>query len=224
MNILIITGGNIDCDFALDFLKREKYECIIAVDGGLKFIDSIGQKPDHLVGDFDTIEKSILEKYIHREDIVIHRFNPEKDYTDTDIALKTAIGLIREEDKNCQQSSHIDIIGGLGTRMDHSIANIQALYTVHKVGIMARIIDAHNIIQMIEEKHTLYKNQTFGKYVSFLPVTQELEGITLKGFKYPLEDAAEHFGESLCISNELIDETGEIEIKKGIALMIQSKD
>ena len=52
---------------------------------------------DHLVGDFDTISPEILKNYLDREDIEVHRFNPEKDYTDTDIALKLAIHLIKSE-------------------------------------------------------------------------------------------------------------------------------
>ena len=69
MKVLIITGGNIDDDFAFSFLKKNKYDEVIAVDGGLAFADRAGMDITHLVGDFDTIDSEILEKYIHREDI-----------------------------------------------------------------------------------------------------------------------------------------------------------
>lgn len=93
MKVLIITGGNIDDDFAFSFLKNNRYDEVIAVDGGLAFADRAGIKITQLVGDFDTIDGAVLEKYIHREDICVHQFVPEKDYTDTDIAVKLAIEL-----------------------------------------------------------------------------------------------------------------------------------
>ena len=40
MHTLIISGGTIDTDFALDLLKKEKYDHIIGVDGALKFCKS----------------------------------------------------------------------------------------------------------------------------------------------------------------------------------------
>ena len=103
MRILIITGGRIDEDFALSLLEKEKFEHMIVVDGALAFWDKVEKNPDitchfdHLVGDFDTISPEILKKYLDREDIEVHRFNPEKDYTDTDIALKLAIHLTKSE-------------------------------------------------------------------------------------------------------------------------------
>lgn len=103
MRILIITGGRIDEDFALSLLEKEKFEHMIVVDGALAFWDKVEKNPDitchfdHLVGDFDTISPEILKNYLDREDIEVHRFNPEKDYTDTDIALKLAIHLTKSE-------------------------------------------------------------------------------------------------------------------------------
>ena len=69
MKVLIITGGNIDDDFASSFLKKNHYDEIIAVDGGLAFGDRSDLSITQLVGDFDTIDRTILEKYIHRQDI-----------------------------------------------------------------------------------------------------------------------------------------------------------
>ena len=84
MRILIITGGRIDESFALSLLQKEKFDHMIVVDGALAFWDKVERNPeiqchfDHLVGDFDTISPNILENYLDREDIEVHRFNPEK--------------------------------------------------------------------------------------------------------------------------------------------------
>ena len=60
--------------------------------------------------------------------------------------------------------------------------------------------------------------------MSLVPATMDLSGITLEGFKYPLNQANTHFGESLCVSNELVAEKGRITIEEGLAWMILSRD
>lgn len=235
MKVLIITGGNIDDDFAFSFLKNEKYDEIIAVDGGLSFVDRMNQrfngseflKISHLVGDFDTIAPEILEKYIYREDICVHAYVPEKDYTDTDIAVKLALTLFEKEKSvpsGDENEGLIHILGGTGTRMDHVMANMQMLKNILEKGIRGVIIDKNNAIEMIQGRCDLKRDNIFGKYMSLIPASMKLLGITLKGFKYPLCNAETCFGESLCVSNELIEDEGHIEIKEGMAWMILSRD
>lgn len=222
MKVLIITGGNIDFDFAFSFLNNHKYDEVIAVDGGLAFADQAGIFMTHLVGDFDTIDPEILGKYKDRKDLVVHQFIPEKDYTDTDIALKLAIELI--EKANASKSAQIHILGGTGSRLDHVLANLQLLKQALDHQISATIIDKNNWIQMIQGELYLDKATIFGNYISLIPATMELKDLTLKGFKYPLDHAKTGFGESLCVSNELIEDQGYIHIGEGMAWMILSRD
>ena len=223
MKILIITGGKIDDDFAFSYLKGKTYDEVIAVDGGLAFADRADMKITQLVGDFDTIDPQILERYIHRTDLTVHQFIPEKDYTDTDIAVKLAIRLFGEKTQ-ANEEKKLEIIGCTGSRMDHVLANLQMLKLTMDKGVDAALIDATNRIHMITGERILHKTETFGKYVSLVPITETVAGITLRGFKYPLENAETHFGESLCVSNELIEEEGYIKIEKGLAYLIESRD
>lgn len=222
MKILMITGGNIDRDFAFSFLKENKYDKIIAVDGGLAFADNMQLPITHLVGDFDTIAQEILERYIHREDILVQQYQPEKDYTDTDIGIKLAIELFEKAGKDEVKELHI--FGATGSRLDHVLANLQMLKRPMEMGIDAKIIDKNNQIQMIQGSFFLKSDGLFGKYVSLIPATQELQGITLEGFKYPLNQASTLFGESLCVSNELTGAEGRILIEEGYAWLILSRD
>lgn len=235
MKVLIITGGNIDDDFAFSFLSDKIYDEVIAVDGGLAFADRAqlvlqNFKLTHLVGDFDTITADILEKYMHREDICVHQYVPEKDYTDTDIAVKLAIELVTPdvtcylENSKENDKSIIHILGGTGTRLDHVMANLQMLKNIMKAGVEGAVIDANNYIEMIQGNRELNRLEVFGKYMSLIPATMELNGITLRGVKYPLENARTAFGESLCVSNEIVEDEAYIEIKEGIAWMILSRD
>lgn len=220
MKVLIITGGNIDQDFAFSFLKKNKYEEIIAVDGGLAFADQAGLNISHLVGDFDTIDSEILKKFIYRKDICVHQFNPEKDYTDTDIAIKLALKLFEKQEGD----KELHILGGTGSRLDHVLANLQMLKKTMEAGIEGVILDKNNQIRMIQGTYILKKQELFGKYVSLIPATPVVKGITLEGFKYPLDKAETSFGESLCVSNELVEAEGKICIEEGIVWVILSRD
>lgn len=227
MKVLIITGGNIDDDFAFSFLENQKYDEVIAVDGGLAFVDRINQRSEpqvslkltHLVGDFDTIAPEILEKYQYRKDICVHGYLPEKDYTDTDIAVKLAITLLEK----AEGEREIHFLGATGTRLDHVMANMQMLKNILEKNIRGVIWDKHNMITMLQGNYCLKRDSRF-KYVSLIPATMTVSGITLKGFKYPLNHARTAFGESLCVSNELVENEGIIEINDGMMWLILSRD
>lgn len=60
--------------------------------------------------------------------------------------------------------------------------------------------------------------------VSLLPLTTQAEGVTLEGFKYPLKEYCMTSDNSLGVSNEITEETARITVKKGILIMIESKD
>ncbi len=227
---MILTGGRIDDDFALSFLKKEKFDEIIVVDGALAVWDRMADKllqckdkPANLicVGDFDTIDHKILHRYEKRSDISLHRFKPEKDYTDTEIAVQLAIahGAERKDEK-----TEIVLLGATGSRLDHSLANLHLLEQIKAAGMQGVIVDKHNRLRLLEGCVTLKKSEAFGDYVSLIPITPVLTSVTLKGFKYPLTGQNVDRSVSLCVSNELIEATGEIDIQKGSAWLIESRD
>lgn len=188
---------------------------IIAVDRGLEVLYELNVVPNHVVGDFDSVSTTILQFYQKNAKVVFHKYNPEKDYTDTDIALKLAIEL---------NSSTITIMGALGKRMDHALANIHILKEALEIGIPCEIFDSYNKIYLVKENTQLAKDKTYGKYISLLPLTTTVKGITLKGFQYPLNNASLSVGLSLGISNEIVEEMATIELKEGILIVIESRD
>lgn len=188
---------------------------IIAVDKGLEALYQLNIIPNHVVGDFDSVSKEVLQSYQENKKVNFHPYHPEKDNTDTDIAVQLAIQL---------NSSAITIIGALGKRMDHAIANIHILKYALEAKIPCQILDAHNRIYLIDNHYTLYQEEIFGRYISFIPLTTTVEGITLNGFKYPLKDSSLSVGLSLGISNEIIEKVATVEVKKGILVAIESKD
>jgi len=89
--ILIVTGGNISKELVSKVVNEESFMSIIAADKGLEIIDDLEIMPQHIVGDFDSLNQNILKKY--ESFVQVHKYNTEKDFTDTDIAVKLAIKL-----------------------------------------------------------------------------------------------------------------------------------
>lgn len=216
MNTLIISGGNIEVDFALEILKKP-FDHIIGVDGGVRFCYEQGIVPTRIVGDFDTLPPEILEWYKKNSQVEIREFNPVKDDTDTQIAVELALEL---------GSSHITILGGTGTRIDHVLGNIQILYFPFQRGVECVLLDSHNRIRLVQGRYCIRKAEQYGSYFSLIPFTTDVTGVTLKGVKYPLDK--HHFtvlgSGSLGVSNEIVDEQAVILSESGILILIESKD
>lgn len=214
MNILIISGGEF-CKLSMEvLLEKEKYSYIIAVDGGVEYAKEMGILPNLIVGDFDTLDRVVLQEY--KEKGIEHIVYPEeKDYTDSHLAVEIAIN---------KQPSKITMVAGTGSRMDHTLGNIGLLFMALKQGITMEIVDQKNKICMIDKEHSIKREMLFGKYISLLPYTECVSGITLDGFRYPLKNETLSLGQSRGISNELEAEEGKITIKTGILLVIESKD
>lgn len=214
---LIVTGGTLDVDFAGSFLEKEHFDFVVAVDGGLAYLKPLKLVPDAVVGDFDTVDPSVLRQYRSRCEISFETHNPEKDETDTQLAVDTAIRL---------GADAVTILGGTGGRLDHMLGNLHLLDTCLLKGIHACMVDRQNRLYLLREGTSFYRPDTWGKYISFLPLTSEVRGITLEGFRYPLHNKTIAIGREagLCISNELIKERGSISFDSGILICVESHD
>lgn len=208
---LIITGGTINEQFLANEINNN-YKNIIAVDKGLETAKNLNLRINHIIGDFDSVNKKVLQEYQNK--LEIHKLNPEKDYTDTHMALKLAINL---------KSNDITIVGWSGTRIDHCLGNVQILKEALENNVLCRLKNETNEVELINKHTILTKNDNF-KYISLIPLTTEAKGITLKGFKYPLYKATLKIGQSIGISNEIVENKATIEIAEGILILIKSKD
>lgn len=215
MKIVIITGGCINDSFVLEFLAKNKIDLTIAGDSGMEFFYRNKLQPDIIVGDFDSAKSEIVSFYRKKESIQIISFRPEKDETDTELALKVALE---------KKPKEIFVLGATGSRIDHMLGNIYLLQKALKKGVSCCIVDEHNRISLLKEKKMISANEQFGKYVSLLPLGDQVKGVTLKGFKYPLYEHTLTNDTSLGVSNELTEEIGSIDFSDGILIMIESKD
>ncbi|ANS74624.1 thiamine pyrophosphokinase [Paenibacillus yonginensis] len=208
--VLIFAGGDIIPDFK-EHIQEGDY--IIGADYGAYFLIEHGIIPDTAIGDFDSITPQHLEelKKICPEVIAVDAI--DKDLTDAELAFDIALN---------RQPDQIIMFGVLGSRLDHSMANIQMMLRALQHQIASSIWDTTNYITLTGSTAVVEKRNF--DYVSLLPLTPEVTGITLEGFLYKLENASLRMGQSLGISNKLVQNEGTIQIESGLLLIIQSKD
>lgn len=211
-HILIVSGGS---EVSGELLRHycELADYIIAADSGLKHLDRVQIMPNLIVGDFDSLR---LEGWQERyKEVPVKGFMPEKDYTDTELALEEAMALMPET---------ITMVNVTGTRLDHGLANMMLLGRAHAKGIKARIVDNHNHIEWLSEGTYQIEKEDW-HFMSLVPISLEIE-VSLTYFKYPLDHRKANRGDTLTISNEWLEEVkaGLIELHRGEVLLIRSRD
>ncbi len=207
--------------WAGEFVKLHNYDLTVAVDGGLSAANLLNVQVHTVIGDFDTVKPELLETYAQtmndadngRETQII-RLNPMKDDTDTQYAMKWLME---------QGATDIDIIGAVGTRMDHTLVNIYNLQMAHDHGVRATMYDQCNKMYIIEGKTTLKKDEAYGRYISLLQLTPVVKDVTLTGFKYNVE----HY--DFCMSgdyragtsNEFVGDEATVNIGQGRMVVVE---
>lgn len=213
--MIIISGGALEEKVVFDTLHEFSQRCIIAVDHGLQFVYEHQIKPDYIVGDFDSILEEVIRYYREETDIPIREYNPIKDASDTEMAVRLALTL------GC---ANMILLGATGGRLDHFWANVQTLEIARKAGIPAEIRDSQNRVRLIDGATKLVKGEVFGDYFSIFPLGGEVEGLTISGAKYPLCDHTVKPCDSLCVSNQIEGEEVQIRFQEGVIVLMLTKD
>ena len=217
---VIFSGGRTDLVFAAEFMKDQKNAFLIAADRGLEALVSLGLRPNAVIGDFDSASKETIDQvnsFEKEDDITVIRLNPVKDDTDTEAAVRFAL-------ENNKEPGDIYILGGTGSRVDHILGNISILGLGQAFGKKIILLDENNRIELLFEGRTILKEEAFGDFVSLIPFGDEVTGLTLKGFKYPLKNGTLKGFNSLGISNEIVSKEAHISFDSGVLIMVQSKD
>lgn len=211
---IIISGGVLDEAFILEVLESRENVYIIGVDRGVRFLYQHQIVPDYIVGDFDSLDEMIIKYYREETKVPIREFNPEKDASDTEIAVKLAVAI---------GSREITILGATGDRIDHLWANIQTLFIAHAAGVAAAILDPLNRIRIIDGTTELKKEEAYGPFFSVFTIHGPVEHFNISGAKYPLVDHVLDPEGSLCVSNEY-EEDVTITFPQGKVILMETRD
>ena len=207
---LLISGGR---QVSKELIEKYLDRFIIIADGGARLLMKYGLRADILLGDLDSIGEEALT-YIKEHEIEVKKFPAKKDFTDTELALSY---LVDEEYKD------IVILGALGTRLDHELANLMNLKKLYNKGIRAKIEDDYNEVIYAEEGSYDFEKIN-KKYFSLINAGTSMN-FTTKGLYYEVEDLEINSeNPSRGVSNEMVGEKATIKINSGSAFIIQSRD
>lgn len=211
MKVIIISGG---APPSKELLTKEitRDTFLIGADSGANCLFHYDIKPDLLVGDFDSIDNEVLE-YYKKNNCFIEVYPTEKDYTDTEIAVRRAIGM---------KPSEIVLLGCTGSRVDHLLGNIGMLKICMQNSVNSFIKDENNVIMLVNDSTVL--SGTIGKIFSVQSYGDEIIGLTIEGAKYPLHNYNLKIGESITISNEFTCPQVKLKFTSGTLMIIRSTD
>ncbi len=205
MKAFIYTGGEIDVGNITEHPKGD--DLVIAADSGYLNAKQLGESPRLILGDFDSLGDVKLPDGIEKISVPA-----EKDFTDTQLAVETALN---------RGATEIIIIGGLSGRLDHTLSNLSILEDLSAKRIHAHITDGINRVRLIDSTSTLIAKSPF-KYLSLICVSDKAKGVSIEGCKYPLSNARLERGFQYAVSNEIVGNCALISVKKGKLYIIES--
>ncbi|GFI60871.1 thiamine pyrophosphokinase [Clostridiales bacterium] len=210
MKAVVFANADInDYKFCDDYVKDA---VIICCDGGMRHTMKIGIDPDYIVGDFDSVPADVLD-YYEKKNIELKQVPCRKDETDLELGISHAIEIGADD---------ITIIGGIGSRMDHTIANVFQLIRMNRLGIVGRLVNENNLITLSTGKCEIDGKK--GDIVSFIPITPTAVGVTTSGLEYPLNKATLYMDSPLGVSNVMEGSHASYDFDEGMALVIKAKD
>ena len=184
-------------------------DLLIAADGGALPLLNAGIVPRVVIGDMDSISAAgLAEREAHG--VELRRFAREKDETDLELALLYAAAA---------GATAIDILGALGGRWDHTLANVALLALPELRTRHARLLADDQTLFLVRDAAVL-EGQA-GDTVSLLPLAGDAHGVTTKGLRYPLDDATLSYERARGVSNVLLAPPGSVSLRAGLLLVVQ---
>lgn len=209
MNKCIIIGAG---EFDSRLWEKEAADYVIAADGGYEHLAAMGIRPDVLIGDMDSIQEKELEKQTEEKFRTI-RLPKEKDDTDMLAAIKLGMS-----------KGYYDfaLYGGLGGRMDHSLANLQCLLYLKNRGCKGRLYGSNYQLELLADESVEYPAEYKGM-ISVFAFGGDAVGVTEEGLKYDLKDAVLKQEFPIGVSNEFTGRQSRIEVKNGKLLVYMER-
>lgn len=204
LHAIIFAAGSITNHRSLR-VERQPEDIIIAADGGAKHCLAMQIAPDVVIGDFDSLSETEIQRLKNAGARLI-RYPTRKDFTDLELALQYACQL---------NATDILVYGALGLRWDQTLANMLLLASPDLNCASIRLIDDAQEIFLIRAKT---KQEIYGKpgdIVSLIPIGGDAIGITSTNLEYPLNGDSLSFGKARGVSNVLLQNPATIYLEKG---------
>ena len=216
---VIFTGGQVFADSFDELgLTLPADTHIIAADSGYLTARRLGFRPELLLGDLDSLDRTKLLP--HELDELDKLIVPAvKDDTDTQLAVETLF-------ERFGTDIDIVIVGGLGGRLDHTLSSVFLLEYIAGKGAATIMTDGRNRVRVMTARGVTQRLQIARgyKYLSLVSLSDVCEGVSVGGVFYPLSVATLTRGWSYAVSNEITADHADISLNSGIMLVIESRD
>lgn len=207
MRAFIYTGGTVNPARITEHPKGD--DLCLAADCGLRNALALGETPAIVLGDFDSFDAERIPPKAEKIQVPA-----EKDFTDTQLAVDTALK---------KGASEIILVGGLSGRLDHTLSNLAVLEDLSQKKIPAVITDGNNRVRYLHATSTLIPKSSF-RYLSLLCLSEQARGVVVEGCKYPLKNATLNRNFQYAVSNEIVGNCAFVSVRKGGLYLIESAD
>lgn len=186
---------------------------VIAADGGAEHAVQLGLSVALVVGDMDSISSATLTN-LEQSGAEIQRHPPAKNETDLELALLAAVE---------HNAESIRVIGALGGRLDHMLANIYLLNLPRLAGRDVRFVAGTQTTWLLSPGEYGLPGD-LNDLISLIPLTDAVEGITTRGLLYPLRDETLKFGPARGISNVICEASPSVRFRAGKLIVVHTME
>ncbi len=208
MRAIIIAGGQAGDSGWKKWVQDGDW--IVGADGGAGRALAWGLVPHLVIGDMDSLldeDQAVLEAHGCR--FVEHP--RAKDETDLELALRHAAR---------EGAQEIVVLGALGGRLDHTLANVLLLTLPVLDGVSVRIADGMGETLLLRGGRAVTLRGSAGDLVSLLPLGGDARGVTTSGLAWALRGDTLRFGFSRGVSNEMTSHEAHIELEQGLLVVV----
>ncbi|HHT69352.1 MAG TPA: thiamine diphosphokinase [Limnochordia bacterium] len=181
---------------------------VICADGGAALARNWNLTPQIIIGDQDSLDAATRTHW-ESQDVPFHAVSPVKDETDMELAVNYAMQ---------HGAKRITLVGGWGGRIDHSLGNIELLYRLALEGIENVLLTKDHCLSAFCRAFQAKVHP--GSFVSLIPLTPKVIGVSTEGLLYPLQEANLQKGSTFSISNVAEREGISVTIGDGVLLVV----
>jgi thiamine pyrophosphokinase len=205
--VVVIGGGGLSAEA----VASVRPDVVIAADSGLDHAVAAGMEPSILVGDMDSISAS-GRMWAYAHEVAIDESPTEKDLTDTELALETALGVDGITD--------LTLLGGWGDRLDHLQGALLALGSPTLAGLESvRAWIGDTAITVLHGGRSAALPLEPGRTFSVLALHGQATGVTVTGAKWELDSATLSPTEARGVSNEAKEHTM-VTVESGVVTVV----
>jgi thiamine pyrophosphokinase len=195
-------------------LKRQLHpgDLLVAADGGLRHIYSLGLQPHWLIGDLDSVSAEDVQN-LSSSGVRILRFPVDKNETDLELALAAVLA---------SGYKTIRVAGATGGRLDQTLGNLFLLQLPDLAGCDTRLENGQEEVFLIRQAVEI--SGTPGDILSLLPLGGPASGVWTRGLKYPLHGETLWPERTRGISNVLLETSAHVQLERGVLICIHTRN